>query len=293
MNLNMKTADLSKLRNRTVAITGTTGGLGSAICEYLLSYDVKLYMINRNEKKTGALTEQLLQKYPDAKIKYFICDLSDINQVKQLASRLRQLSIDVLMLNAGVYAIPRAVSSAGYDSVFQTNFLSHYFLVKSLYPQLAQQKSKVVVTGSIAHRFHPIDPCNPDFSNHSGANNIYGNSKRFLMFSLMELLKDTPVSFAIGHPGISPTGITGSYPPLLLKIVKPAMKLLFMHPEKACLGVLKAACETVPYCHWAGPAVFDIWGKPVIKSLHSCPLKERQQIYEIAEEMYRELSKET
>ena len=292
MNCNLNITETVSLKNKTVVITGTTGGLGSALCDYLLSYGAKLYMINRNEKKTKALTERLLLKYPDAKISRILCDLSDMEQVKKTADELQRLPIDIFMLNAGVYAIPRAVGSAGYDTVFQTNFLSHYFLVKSLLPLLEKRKAKVVVTGSIAHRFHPADPLDPDFSNHRGAGNIYGNSKRFLMFSLMELLKDSPVSFAVGHPGISPTGITGNYPPLLLKIVKPAMKLLFMRPEKACLGVLKAACETVPYCHWAGPAVFDIWGKPVIKPLHSCPLKEREQILEIAEGMYRKLSED-
>ena len=105
----------------------------------------------------------------------------------------------------------------------------------------------------------------------------------------MELLKKEGVPFAVGHPGISFTGITANYPPQALKIVKPSMQVLFMPPEKACQSMVRAAAEEVPYCHWIGPGYFDIWGNPVISPLRTCPLSERQQILKIAEEMYMHL----
>ena len=281
--------EVHSLKGKTVVITGATGGLGQAMCRRFLSWGASLLMVIRNEGKAELLKRKLLKEFPHAEISWILCDLQDMDSVRSAALQLSQQSLDFLLLNAGTYAIPRGLSSAGYDTVFQVNFLSHYCLLKSLLPQLQQRKAKVVVTGSIAHRFNSLDPANPDFSHHQGANNIYGNSKRFLMFSLMELIKNTSVQFAIGHPGISCTGITDHYPPEILKVVKPSMLLMFMHPEQACLSILRAAAISVPYCHWIGPGYFDIWGNPVISPLHTCPLQERKQILQLAEEMYRKL----
>ena len=277
------------LQGRTVVLTGATGGLGASMCRYLLTLGADIIMVNRSKDKSEALCQQLKQEFPAASLSFLLCDLVDPAQVKQISAQLCQLPVDILMLNAGTYALPRALSPAGYDTVFQVNFLSQYCLLKDLLPTLQKRQGKVVVTGSIAHRFNPIDPEDPDFSSHEGANNVYGNSKRFLMFAVMELLKNTGVSYAIGHPGISYTGITANYPPEVLKIVKPSMLLLFQHPEQACLSMVRAAAEEVPPGHWIGPGYFDIWGPPVISPLHSCTARERRLIYRLAEEMCQKL----
>lgn len=284
--LNVEKTDLS---GKLVVLTGATGGLGSAMSRLLLSFGARLVMINRDKEKSEKLTASLKQEFPRGEVRYLLCDLNDLEGVKKLTASLQDLPIDILMLNAGTYAIPRALSSAGFDTVFQVNFLSHYYMVKALLPLLKKRKAKVIATGSIAHRFHAVDFKDPDYAHHEGANDIYGNSKRFLIFALMELLHKENVPFAVGHPGISFTGITSNYPPRALKIVKPSMLLLFMHPEKACLSMVKAIFEDVPYLHWIGPRHFDIWGKPQCKVLDSCPREERVRILETAEEMVKRI----
>ena len=289
MSLNFEGLQLRDLEGRTVVLTGATGGLGQYLCRYLLACNAEIVMVNRNQEKAEALCKKLKREYKNAEISSLLCDLSDMEQVKQVSAQLQQRKVDVLMLNAGTYAIPRALSAAGFDTVFQVNFLSQYYLLKALLPQLKAGSGKVVVTGSIAHQFNRLNPADPDFSHRRGANNVYGNSKRFLMFAPMELLKNSGVSYAIGHPGISYTGITAAYPAEVLKIVKPGMELMFQHPELACRSVVRAVMEEIPYGHWVGPGYFDIWGRPVISPLHSCEREERKQILQLAEEMVRKL----
>ena len=277
------------LGGKLAVVTGATGGLGSAICRSILSSGGSILMINRNRQKSEALTAELKAQFPAAQISFLLCDLEDIRQVKEVSSELASLPVDILMLNAGTYAIPKARSSSGYDTVFQTNFLSHYYLVKQLLPVLQKRKTRIVATGSIAHRFNQADFSDPDFFRRKGANEIYGNSKRFLMFALMELAREQHLDFVIGHPGISFTGITSHYPKNLLKIVRFSMQLLFMPPRKACLSMVRGIYEDVPYLHWIGPRYFDIWGPPRIKKLDTCSRQERIQIYAAAEEMCRTL----
>ena len=273
------------LKGKLVAITGATGGLGSAMCRYLLSFGADILMINRSREKSDVLLNALKEQYPHRSIDYLLCDLSEMNQVRLTAAALKSMPIDILMLNAGTYAIPRALTEQGFDTVFAVNFLSHYYLVKELLPLLQMRKGKVIATGSIAHKFHPYDPEDPDFSHHEGANDIYGNSKRFLIFALMELLKNSGVRFAVGHPGISYTGITSHYPPQALKVVKPSMELIFMEPQQACRSMIRCIFEDVPYLHWMGPGYFEIWGNPVISPLKTCGKQERRQIFKEAEKM--------
>lgn len=277
------------LKGKTVVLTGATGGLGSAVSRYVLSFGGRLIMVNRSKEKSEALMASLRQDYPQGDISYLLADLSHMAEVKALCGCLQNEPIDVLMLNAGTYAIPRALSPEGYDTVFETNFLSQYYMVRTLLPLLNQRKAKVVVTGSIAHRFNSSDMGDVDFAHHQGANNIYGNSKRFLMFALTELLKNQEASLSLAHPGISFTGITSHYPEKLLKIVKLPMKTLFMAPQKACRSMVRGILEDVPYLHWIGPRFFDIWGYPTVKALTSCEAQERRQIFNAAEDIYKKL----
>ena len=280
----------SSLKGKQVVITGATGGLGREICRYVLSFGGSILMINRNEAKSRALREALLREFPGAQVRYLTADRVDMAQVRSLCARLEQEPLDVLMLNAGTYAIPRGLSSAGFDTVFQTNFLSHYYMVKALLPHLIRCGTRVVATGSIAHGAVRLDPLDPDYAHHQGNEAIYGNSKRFLIHALMMLLRDVPqVSFAVGHPGISFTGITSHYPPKALKIVKPSMLVLFMHPQKACRSMVRCIFEDVPDLHWVGPRVANIWGDPRISPLPSCEASERQQIFAAAEAMYEKI----
>ena len=283
-------ANGASLAGKTVVLTGATGGLGAEACRYILSCSGKLVTVTRNPQKTEALCKALRDEFPGSQIQCLYADFSDIQQMKTLSDSLRDLPVDILILNAGAYAIPREICSTGYDNVFQINFVSHYYLVRRLLPLLIQRKSKVVAVGSIAHSGCPSDPQDIDFASHEGAEKIYGNSKRYLMFSLMELLKDYPeVRFAIGHPGISLTGITNSYPKAILPFVKFSMRILFMPPRLAVRSIVKAIFTDVPYLHWIGPKCKNIWGAPEIKALSTCESEERQAILARAERIYENL----
>ena len=290
MNHKWLTVENPTLRGKTVVLTGATGGLGLEICRYVLSFGGRLIMVARNREKAEALKASLLLEYPQAQISFLLADLESPDQVLALCQKLRQQPVDVLMLNAGTYALPRLHTACGYDNVFTTNFISHYVMVRELLPLLRERSAKVVATGSISYRFSPSDPEDIDFSHRQSANLVYGNSKRYLMFALTELLKNEQnISFAIGHPGISFTGITAHYPKAALMVVRPSMKLIFMHPRKACRSMVAAIFREVPPLHWLGPGVREIWGNPRLSPLTGCDAEERQEIFNRAEQIYQNL----
>lgn len=280
------------LRGKTVVLTGANGGLGTELCRGILLCGGTLVPVTRNARKAEALTGLLKREFPDAEIHCLWADLTDFSAVEKLAEEVSQLPVDILIHNAGAYSIPRKTCPTGFDNVFQINFLAPYDLTKRLLPLLKERKGKVVAVGSIAHNYAKTDPEDIDFSHRSACSLVYGNSKRYLMFALMRLLRDSGVGFAIGHPGITFTNITAHYPKLIFAIIKHPMKIIFMKPATAARSILLAIFREIPEGCWIGPKVFDVWGNPAVRKLHTCSEDEQARIFRTAEEIDTRLTGE-
>ena len=253
----------ASLSGKTVAISGSTGGIGRELCRYLAMLGADLVLIDRDQNKSMALEEKLKADFPSLKVIRVKADMSEPQTVTHACDTLRSLPIDILILNAGAYSIPRKICDSGYDNVFQINFVSPYRMVIELLPLLRERGGRVVVVGSIAHNYSHSDPADVDFSTRTKASLVYGNSKRYLMFTLSQLFENEKnVSLAITHPGITFTNITAHYPKLIFAVIKHPMKVIFPPPRKACLSILKGVFEETNGCEWIGPSCFNVWGSP-------------------------------
>ena len=278
------------LQGKTVAISGSTGGLGKALCAHMAALDVaRLILLDRNAGKAEALKNALTQRYPDLCVEFVLTDLADMYSVENAAKALETQPIDALILNAGAYAVPRFITSSGYDNVFQINFAAPYYLVRRLAPHLATRGGRVVVVGSIAHNYSKTDPCDVDFRTRKKASLVYGNAKRYLMFAAPEAAERAGLELAVTHPGIAVTGITAHYPKWLYALIKYPMKVIFMKPKRASLSILRGLFETPPKGCWIGPRVFDVWGLPRTSYLHTCDAREKAFIVAEAERVYQNL----
>lgn len=278
------------LKGKMVAITGSTGGLGQEICKILAFLGADLLLLDRNEQKSKALELTLKNDFKGINITRVLLDLENIESVKSAVEVLKTLKIDIFIHNAGAYSIERRVCETGLDNVFQINFASPYYIIKQLLPNLKALNGRVVVVGSIAHNYSKLNENDIDFKLKKQASLVYGNAKRFLMFSLFELFKDERnASLSVVHPGITFTNITAHYPKLVFAIIKHPMKIIFMKPKKACLSIIKGVFKSCLYSEWIGPKVFDIWGFPSCKKLKTCSIKEAQKISQIAENIYKNL----
>ncbi len=277
------------LEGKTVALTGSTGGIGNELCKYLCFLKADLVLIDRNREKALALRENLLSLYPDCKITLLTADLEDLNSVKQATQELKAIKPDVFIHNAGAYSIPRKICDTGFDNVFQINFVSPYYMIRELLPILEEKNGRVVAVGSIAHRYSKTDYKDVDFKTRKQASLVYGNAKRYLMFSLPALAEAHPkVRFSVVHPGITFTGITAHYPRLIFAVIKHPMKVIFMKPHTAALSVLRGIFKETKNGFWIGPKIFDVWGKPKICKL-KITAEEQAFISKTAEKIYKKL----
>ncbi|MBQ9086878.1 MAG: SDR family NAD(P)-dependent oxidoreductase [Clostridia bacterium] len=273
----------SSLGGKTVAITGSTGGIGGELCRYLAVLGASLILLDRNEERSHAHRERLMGEYPGVTVECIPLDLEDIRSVKRACECLHTRTLDVFIHNAGAYSIPRHKTSCGYDNVFQINFASPYYMIDSLLPQLRERGGRVIAVGSIAHRYSHIDPHDVDFSARSTSSKVYGNAKRYLMFGLWERFRgEEGAELVIAHPGITLTGITAHYPKVIFALIKHPMRVIFMKPRRACLAILWGLFEDCGYGTWLGPGLFDVWGLPRKKRLGGCPSAEREEIGRLA-----------
>ncbi len=274
------------LEGKTVAVTGTTGGLGRELCRYLASLRASLVLMDRNAERSERFRTELEKEF-GVSAKCIGVDLENIDSVKRATVELIGTDVDIFIHNAGAYSIPRHECYAGLDNVFGINFASPYYMIKELLPVLRERGGRVVVVGSIAHDYSKSDADDIDFATRKKASLVYGNAKRYLTFSLFELFKgENDVKLAVTHPGITFTNITAHYPKLIFAVIKHPMKIIFMKPKKAALSILAGVFEDCSYHEWIGPRLFDVWGLPKKKRLHTCSKQESREIFARAEKIY-------
>ena len=285
----------ASLVGKTVAVTGTTGGLGVPLCRYLASCGADLVLLDRNAEKSAAFEAALQRDFPRCRISRIPLDLENTAAVFEAVAALKAANVDIFIHNAGAYSIPRHRCDTGFDNVFQINCAAPYTLIRELLPHLRERCGHVVAVGSIAHNYSKIDEADIDFSSRKAASKVYGNAKRHLMFSLYELFKnEREVTLAVTHPGIAFTNITAHYPPLLFALIKHPMKWIFMKPRTACLSLLRGVFEPTKHSTWIGPRFFNVWGLPATQKLHTASHEEITRIARETEAIYDNLkSKET
>ena len=142
---------------KIAVITGSTGGIGSAIAHQLASQGWGLVLVNRNADKAARQKKQLTETHPDVKINLAQADLMDVAQIKQAAMEIQALHprIDALYNNSGVLTSQRIMSAQAHESNYAVNTLAAYVMIKGLHPALKrdndQPKAMIVNTTSSAH----------------------------------------------------------------------------------------------------------------------------------------------
>lgn len=279
--------NMPKLNGKTVAISGATGGIGQELCRHLAALGANLLLLDRNSERSNAWIEKLKVEFPSLNARHLRLDLADFDTVKSVTAELLTATPDYLIFNAGAYHVPRYTTSVGHDNVFQINFVAPYYMARRLQPTMKERGGRIVAVGSIAHNYSKIDLHDVEFLTRKESSKVYGNAKRYLMFSLFGLDKDNTVTIA--HPGITLTNITAHYPKVIYALIKHPMKVIFMSPRRASLSILAAMVQDAEKNEWFGPRLFDVWGLPKKKLLKTCSADEAAQICGEAERIVANL----
>ncbi len=208
--LDVQVPDLS---DRTIVVTGGTGGLGYWAAEQLAAAGAEVVIAARNPERGDAAVRSVRQWVPAARARFVRLDLADLSSVADAAAELAELPrIDALIANAGVLASKgRQTTADGFESMLGTNFLGHFALIGRMLPHLTAQSApaRIVHLGSISHEFTRLDL--DDLQAEAGRFRefrTYGRSKLAVMTYGFELdrrlrLAGARTASLVAHPGFA------------------------------------------------------------------------------------------
>lgn len=255
--------DIPDLSGKVIFITGGNVGLGKETILQLSKHNPShIYLSARSKDKALAAIKDIESSFsataPPPPITFIQCDLSSLPSVQNAAREFvaKEKRLDILILNAGVMAIPPGTTEQGYENQFGTNHVGHALLTKLLLPtmlQTAEQPGadvRVVALASIGHIGAPragivFDQLKtPMDSITTSTFARYGQSKLANILFIKELSRRYPsITTAAIHPGVVATNLYESSMkwPVVGTMMGLAKNSLFTSVQDGAKGQLWAA----------------------------------------------------
>ena len=230
-------AEIPSQLGKTALVTGSTGGLGYATVLVLAKAGAEIILTGRDDRKGQSALEKVSREVVGARIRYEHLDLASLASIAEFAQRMQvRQSLDLLINNAGVMALPRRQTTAdGFEMQFGTNYLGHFALTARLMPLLRRSSGpRVVSVSSLAHRTGSIDFGDLQATRLYSPWKAYGQSKLACLMFALELQRHGDaagwnlVSDA-AHPGSSRTNLFASGPGGLLSVATDFAAPFFGH----------------------------------------------------------------
>jgi len=243
------------LTGKTAFITGCNSGLGFETMRVLALRGATVIGAARSREKAETACAQVAGDAIPV-----VCELTDLASVAECGQTVRDLGmpLDMLILNAGIMALPELEQVNGIEKQFFVNHLGHFTLTTHLLEQVrAAEQGRVVVVSSSGYAFAPETGI--DFDNLSGERDytpwgMYGVSKLangLFALELSQRLTNTSATANSIHPGVIDTNL-GRHFPLWQRVAAKLIGWTFMKS-------VEAGAATQTYVATA-PALSDVSG---------------------------------
>lgn len=243
-------ADLPSFAGRTVIVTGANSGLGLVTARELARVGARTILACRNVEKGEAAVAGMTG---DVQVRRL--DLQDLASVRDFADTIGV--VDVLVNNAGIMAVPYAITRDGFESQIGTNHLGHFALTNLLLPKITD---RVVTVSSVMHYSGWVSLGDLNWKARPySAWLAYGQSKLANLLFTSELQRrlagaGSDVKAHAAHPGYSATNLQGKTGNRIgTPIWLAANKLAGASPEYGANPTLYAASMELPPDSFIGP----------------------------------------
>jgi NAD(P)-dependent dehydrogenase (short-subunit alcohol dehydrogenase family) len=243
-------ADLPSFAGRTAIVTGANSGLGLVTARELARVGARVILACRNVDKGNAAMAGMIG---DVQVRRL--DLQNLESVREFSESIGL--VDVLINNAGIMAVPYALTRDGFESQIGTNHLGHFALTNLLLPKISD---RVVTVSSLMHWTGVISLKDLNWKARPySAWLAYGQSKLANLLFTRELQRrlsaaGSTVKAHAAHPGYSATNLQGhTGNPLGTPFWLAANKLAGTSAEYGATPTLYAASEDLPQDSFVGP----------------------------------------
>ncbi|MFD9378208.1 oxidoreductase [Streptomyces sp. NPDC059999] len=201
---------------RTAVVTGANSGIGLIAARELARAGAGVVLACRSAARGRAAVVRLRTEVPGADVEFMPLDLADLGSVREFArdwSRAHD-TLDLLVNNAGVMALPHGRTADGFESQFGINHLGHFALTGLLLPRVlaAGDGARIVNLSSAFHALGDLD--HDDLNSERGYRRwiAYGRSKTANLLFTHELSRrlaaaGSGIVTAAAHPGYASTNL--------------------------------------------------------------------------------------
>lgn len=222
------------VNNKNILITGATSGIGRESALALAKMGANITFIARNKLKAENLLTDI-NKISNGQNSFIIADLSSQKDIKSASEKYidKNISLDVLLNNAGLINFKRNETIDGFEETFAINHLAYFSLTNLLLDKIKESNSaRIVNVSSAAHQF--VKRMNFD-DIHSKKSykpfQVYGYTKLAnILFTkkLSSILEKDKITVNSLHPGVVGTSFgqnnTNNLNKVLSFIAKPFMR---------------------------------------------------------------------
>ena len=144
------------LSGKTAIVTGSNNGIGKQTVKTMYEHGCNIIMACRNLKKANDARSDIINSTAASTgtIEVMKLDLSSLQSVRDFAAAFMETSksIDYLILNAGIMAVPEfKTSTEGYELQFAVNHCGHFYLTVLLMDKLIADQSRIIAVASVTH----------------------------------------------------------------------------------------------------------------------------------------------
>lgn len=210
-----------KLTDKVMVITGGSAGIGAETARAFHATGAKLFLTVRDFEKGQKVVDSILSEDESNKAEIIMVkmELDSLDSVRAGAKEILSQTdtVNILINNAGVMAMPEGRTKDGFETQFGTNHVAHFLLVQLLKPILLKSssqtfQSRVVCLSSGGHIVSPVrfDDYNFDKPSSYDQWQAYGQSKTCNIYLANELERRYSSQGLHGisvHPGLIKTNL--------------------------------------------------------------------------------------
>lgn len=207
------TQDIPDQSGRTAVVTGANSGIGLVTARELARRGARVLLACRSGERGRYAEELVRRQVPGADVEFRPLDLADLASVRAFAESYTPGTLDLLVNNAGVMALPYGRTADGFETQFGINHLGHFALTGLLVRKLLNTPgARVVTVSSAMHAVADIDMGDLNSERRYRRWIAYGRSKTANLLFTHELARrlraaGSDVVAAAAHPGYAATNL--------------------------------------------------------------------------------------